>query len=146
MTHVKAFVVSYTNSFISYTHPKQFNFKLNLSIQNTHSPFFLEMTIFYSLIYSFIVICIHIHLLHYRCTWKGMRYGSGICTAHLKRNRRLTLDWKTSTDLNVSCEGNLVKTFQRKNICVVCSQWGGKNEHQTPTILKCSFLFFLMVM
>jgi len=37
-----------------------------------------------------------------------------------------TLERKTSTDLNDSCEGNLVKTFQRKNICVVCSQWGGK--------------------
>lgn len=141
MTHVKAFVVS------SLTHT------LNNSIASSISQFktlilhsFFKLLFFNSLIYSFIVTCIHIHLLHYRCTWKGMRYGSGICTAHLKRNRRLTLDWKTSTDLNVSCEENLVKTFQRKNICEVCSQWGGKKWTSNSNNSKMLFFVLPLVM
>lgn len=138
MTHVKAFVVS------SLTHT------LNNSIASSISQFkTLILHSFFKLlflIHLFIHSLSHAFIFIYYTTdarereWDmgqgfAQRIWKGIGDWLWIERRALTSTFPVKKTWSKHFKGRIYVRYAHSE--------GGKNEHQTPTILKCSFLFFL---
>lgn len=101
---------------------------------------FMKLRFDNSVIPRFIFMCTHIHLFYYYRHVQRVK-GNEIWVRDLRS--AFEKEQEIDSVQRDACEGNLVKNISKERRMYDVLTVRGKNEHQTPTILKCSFLFLL---